>query len=180
MVLATVLAAVAAIASAVAAFRQERATFTVALYGKQVDTFGALRAAVSNYYEAYVSLSNGPESPGQNLDTDELEKAFRAFGLSIDQAQMVAPPDYRDALQKLGRDGSLLHDQIRRVIANSQKANDPELLRGANQFLGASENLSHCAYEFFIKGRIVGKDTAQKCLDATSGEPKPGTLDFGR
>jgi hypothetical protein len=180
MVLATTLAAVAAIASAVAAFRQERATFDVALYGKQVETFGAVRAAVSSYYETYVSLSARPLSPSELPNTDEIEKAFRAFGLSIDQAQMVAPEDYRDALNGLARDGSLLRDQILRVTTNSHSAKDQALSDGAKQFLNASENLESCAYKFFVAGEAIERDTIKTCFDKNPKQPKPGTLDFGR
>jgi len=42
MLIATGLAAIAAIASAIAAFRQEKATFTTNLYSKQVDSLSSI------------------------------------------------------------------------------------------------------------------------------------------
>jgi len=102
----TFLAAFAAIMSAVAAFSQERATFTSTLYSKQVDAIGAFLQQSGTYLQSNQDLEwdlNAFLAPHGSGDITALEDKIRknaaqgeSVGETYRQLNLVLPNDFRE------------------------------------------------------------------------------------
>jgi hypothetical protein len=80
MVLATGLAAIAALGSSVAAFRQEKAIFTNNLYSKQVDTISSILMELTRIGVKLDALSNRFDARSMNLSSPEIKELTELNG----------------------------------------------------------------------------------------------------
>jgi len=162
LLVATFLTAVAAFASAYAAFRQEHATFTSQLYNKQIDTFSAIEAGISNYIRNVKAIKEGCGksniSSGYN---PELLGAYYDLEAKFNAGRFVSPEDYRVSLHELQDDLNGVNIQIMRSYVTGNNCDDT--LEYLNIFIHNSDNLFKCSLNNLPNGSPLEPDKLNSC-----------------
>ena len=129
--LSTLLAAIAACASAYAAFRQERATFTSALYSKQVDAVGSylslgkqLGDALGDVVISYRSYLKGPSDPKLKADVataaDKVYATTTSFQTLTAINGLLMPKGYKATMDAMLQMAFLIEANVQNAVANLQ------------------------------------------------------------
>ena len=185
---ATLLAAVAACASAIAAFQQERATFTSALYAKEVDAVGSylseswrLGNKMGDFvgvYRDYLDKSGDPALKSQ-METlaNEFSNEVSDFQTQSFTTGLVLPPNYQNTMNDMFVKVVLMGGYVSAILKNAQNASanrDDPNIKGADDARGDLDQIwlkfKTCATMSFRKGEFLKNDDVNKC---PAGDPPP-------
>jgi hypothetical protein len=179
---ATLLAAIAATASAIAAFRQERATFTSALYSKQVDAIGTYLTEAHRLgnnvdafvveYKNYSSKAPGTEDrKALASSAQKVSDSAWAFQTLTTQIGLVMPPNYDKSMDDmLGKAFSMeglvkigMENALSGIGAAGNDENVKRLPDELSEFDQLWSKIRGCAYKNFTQGKPLQNDNIEKC-----------------
>ncbi|MGD0190350.1 MAG: hypothetical protein ABSD74_06380 [Rhizomicrobium sp.] len=189
MLLATFLAAFAASMSTYAAFRQERATFTSALYAKQIDAVSAYFQESASYLQRWQTLNGKVDlflQRGQG-DPDELVKEVEGnradelrVAVAFEQASLVLPKDFRrlanaaqDQIDTTSESLSELWSECFDPGRKKSTCSPSDAARRAdgtgstvNKISVSMDELERCSYAYFSQGQFLVDGSLGSCEHA--------------
>jgi hypothetical protein len=171
----------AAAFSAVAAFRQETATYESALAPQQISASGKVTAAFVDYTQAFDRFAALCERQcaGKDLADAANLRASKLTALTeaSDDLQLMLPARYRDelslltlAIRGIDSDTFDLWNETRENLHLSQSQLD--LLNNFRERLGAARValsvFRTCEYRYFSLGRPMPHDKEEACISSTN------------
>jgi hypothetical protein len=149
MVVATGLAAIAAIFSAIAAFRQERATFDSALYAKQVDELANFSGTVGRIVRDQLKDESAPLS----------SQTLTEYMIAERRVMLIFPKEVGQLVKKIQVD-----------IQNLKPSADKAI--GILALDGLDQALDECAHDQLSLGHNLAGPAFQTCVGEVVSLPR--------